>query len=274
MAHAPSHPLAADLNQPLALSPGQIAFYRENGCIKLDGVLAPELIARYRPEIMEQIRQLNPKPLEQRSTYDKAFLQLTNLWTRSPEVREFVFGKRLASIAAQLMGCRGVRLWHDQALFKEAGGGFTPWHADQYYWPVSSDKIVTAWIPLVDVSLEMGPIAFAPGSHRLQFGRDLAISDESEQNLKQQLAACGIEQSPFRVGDVSFHSGWTFHRAGANHTARMREVFTIIYMDQEMRLAAPANKNQIADWQAWCPQVQVGEIIDAPLTPVLYSESE
>src|SRR5581483_7048067 len=124
MAHAPSRTLAADLNHPLALSPGQIAFYRENGYIKLHGVLAPELIARYRPEIMEQIRQLHPKQLEQRSTYDKAFLQLTNLWTRSPAVREFVFGKRLASLAAQLMGCRGVRLWHDQALFKEAGGGF------------------------------------------------------------------------------------------------------------------------------------------------------
>ena len=42
----------------------------------------------------------------------------------------------------------GVRLYHDQALNKEPGGGYTPWHCDAYYWPVQSDKIVTAWVPL------------------------------------------------------------------------------------------------------------------------------
>lgn len=31
-------------------------------------------------------------------------------------------------------------------------------------------------------------------------------------------------------GDVSFHSGWTFHQAGANNTDKPREVFTIIFM--------------------------------------------
>ena len=42
----------------------------------------------------------------------------------------------------------GVRVYHDQALNKEPGGGYTPWHCDGYYWPVQSDKIVTAWVPL------------------------------------------------------------------------------------------------------------------------------
>ena len=31
-------------------------------------------------------------------------------------------------------------------------------------------------------------------------------------------------------GDVSFHSGWTFHQAGGNNTDKPREVFTIIFM--------------------------------------------
>ena len=42
----------------------------------------------------------------------------------------------------------GVRVYHDQALNKEPGGGYTPWHCDGYYWPVKSEKIVTAWVPL------------------------------------------------------------------------------------------------------------------------------
>jgi ectoine hydroxylase-related dioxygenase (phytanoyl-CoA dioxygenase family) len=169
------------------------------------------------------------------------------------------------------MGTTGVRVYHDQALNKEAGGGITPWHADQYYWPVSSDKMVTAWIPLQDTPREMGPLAFCEKSHRFQIGRDLEISDESEITLKQALNAFNMEDGGFDLGDVSFHSGWTFHRAGANSTDRSREVMTIIYMDENMRLAAPRNKNQVADTERWCPGVRIGEVVASPLNPVIYS---
>ncbi|MGE0452531.1 MAG: hypothetical protein AB7O37_04955 [Vicinamibacteria bacterium] len=69
---------------------------------------------------------------------------------------------------------------------------------------------------------------------------------------------------------MSFHSGWTFHRAGANRSDRMREVFTVIYMDAEMRLAAPKNPNQELDRAVFCPDVAVGEVVATPLNPRLY----
>lgn len=261
---------------PFALDPEQIAFYRENGYVKLKHVLSAETLGYYRRAISDKVAELNTQrlPMEKRSTYDKAFLQIMNLWTTSEVVREFVFGRRLARIATELMGCRGVRIYHDQALYKEAGGGITPWHADQYYWPVSNERMTTAWIPLQDTPLEMGPLAFCEKSHRFQLGRDLEISDESELTLKQALAAYRLEESAFDLGDVSFHTGWTFHRAGANTTARAREVMTIIYMDQDMLLAKPKNKNQIADAERWCPSAMVGEIIATPLNPVVYSRKD
>ena len=194
-----------------------------------------------------------------------------NLWLQSEEVREFVFGKRLARIATELMGCSGVRLYHDQALYKEPGGGITPWHADQYYLPVSNNNVVTAWVPLQDTPLEMGPLAFCEKSHRFHHGRDLEIGDESEITLKEALKKFSKNNSPFALGDVSFHAGWTFHRAEANTSKQPREVMTIIYIDQEMRLVTPKNKNQVIDMQEFCPGVPIGEIIDSPLTPVIYS---
>ena len=54
-----------------------------------------------------------------------------NLWEQDADIHRFAFGKRLARIAADLMGVRGVRLYHDQALSKQPGGGPTPYHADQ-----------------------------------------------------------------------------------------------------------------------------------------------
>ena len=34
--------------------------------------------------------------------------------------------------------------------------------------------------------MEMGPLAFAAGSHNFEHGRDLAISDESERELQRR----------------------------------------------------------------------------------------
>ena len=265
--------LLDELDVPFALTPEQISFYIENGYIKLKHVFSPALLERYRRIISERVAELSTDaaPMEQRTTYGKAFLQIMNLWTKSDEVKEFVFGKRLARIAAELMGTTGVRIYHDQALYKEAGGGITPWHADQYYWPVSSDKMVTVWVPLQATPLEMGPLAFCEKSHRFQIGRDLEISDESEMTLKQALNSFNLEESHFDLGEASFHTGWTFHRAGANTTGRPREVMTIIYMDEAIRLVAPKNKNQIADIERWCPGVQLGDVVASPLNPVIYS---
>ncbi len=262
-----------ELDEPFSLSAEQIEFYRENGYLKLRHALSPDLLEHYRRAITSRVKELSADapPMEQRNTYGKAFLQVMNLWTESEVVKEFVFGKRLARIASQLMETSGVRIYHDQALYKEAGGGITPWHADQYYWPVSTEKTVTAWIPLQATPMEMGPLAFCEKSHRFQLGRDLEISDESEMTLKEALHSYRLEESAFDLGEVSFHAGWTFHRAGANTTDRPREVMTIIYMDEDMQLMAPRNKNQMADWERWCPGVQVGETINSPLNPILYS---
>jgi ectoine hydroxylase-related dioxygenase (phytanoyl-CoA dioxygenase family) len=175
--------------------------------------------------------------MEERTTYQKAFLQVMNIWTKCDVVKEFVFSKRLARIAAELMGTAGVRMYHDQALYKEGKGGFTPWHADQYYWPLASTHSITAWIPLQKTPMEMGPLAFAPKSHLYDLGRDLEISDKSQQQIEKKLLAHNLGQfeEPFDLGEVSFHSGWTFHRAGRNLTDLPREVMTVIYMDEDMR---------------------------------------
>ncbi|MEM9922070.1 MAG: phytanoyl-CoA dioxygenase family protein [Bacteroidota bacterium] len=265
------------LNQPYTLTEEQISFYRENRYIKLKQVLPPDVLAHFAQVISQRVKELNTMhlPIEERSTYDKAFLQIMNIWTKDEVVREFVFSKRLAQIATELMGVSGVRMYHDQALFKEPGGGFTPWHADQYYWPLSNDHTVTAWIPMQETPLEMGPLEFSAKSHLLQDGRELKISDDSEQVISKKLRLGDFNQvvEPFELGEVSFHSGWVFHRAGANTTDRMRQVMTVIYMDEQMRLKAPENPNQQNDWETWCPGAEIGEVINSPINPVLYTTS-
>lgn len=266
--------LHQQLNTPYSLTKEQITFYQENRFIKLKQVFDESTILYFNEVITRRVEQMNTQttPLESRSTYGKAFLQLFNLWKEDDRVKELVFSKRLAKIATDLMLTQGARLYHDQALFKEGGGGITPWHADQYYWPLDTDKTITAWIPLQATSLELGPLEFSAGSHRIVEGRNLEISDESEQQIEQKLRVTDFNHviEAFDIGEISFHSGWVFHRAGANSTSQMRKVMTIIYMDRDMRLKSPENQNQINDWNTWCPGAVIGEVINSPLNPVLY----
>lgn len=262
------------LDKTYRLNQSQIDFYHENRFIKLKQVLDAETIQYFNELISEQVQLMNTqtKPLDDRDTYGKAFLQLFNLWRENDAIQRLVFSKRLSGIATQLLQVEGVRLYHDQALFKEAGGGITPWHADQFYWPLATDKTITAWIPLQQTPVEMGPLEFSAGSHLIEEGRDLAIGDESELILGKKLRVKDFPHiiEPFDVGEVSFHSGWIFHRAGANTSQETRKVMTIIYMDKAMKLIEPKNANQEKDWYTWCPNAKIGQVIETSLNPVLY----
>ena len=266
--------LQPQLDQPYLITPQQQAYFRTNGYIKLKEVLSPEILAYYGNIITDCVKRLNTQnlPMSQRNTYQRAFLQIMNIWRKDEIVREFVFSRRLARIAADLMGVRGVRLYHDQALYKEPSGGFTPWHADQYYWPLSNPNTCTVWIPLQATPLDMGPLAFSVGSQNMSFGRDLEISDDSEQQLESALrhANYPLDETPFDLGEVSYHSGWTYHRAGPNRSTLPRKVMTIIYMEDGIKLIEPARQAHKNDLKSWMPGAIIGEAVDTPLNPILY----
>lgn len=269
--------MTIDLDRPYPLSDAQVAQFGRDGFIRLKNVFDADELRHYGEDITRLTIALNTQttPLEQRSTYDRAFLQVMNLWEQGGLAREFVFGKRLAGIAAALLQVDGVRLYHDQSLYKEPGGGITPAHADQYYWPLDSDRTVTAWVPLQAVPQDMGPLAFFAGSQAVEFGRDLGISDDSEREITANMEAQGfaVVDAPFELGEASFHLGWTFHRAGPNRSTRPRSVMTVIYMDRDMKLKAPGNDMQRNDWTRWCPGAEIGAVIDTPRNPVLYERA-
>ena len=264
------------LDQKYHLSEDQLVRFREDGFLRASNVFDAATLHYFEPEITQLTlahNHLDGTPMKERDTYSKAFIQVGNLWEKSEDARRLTFSKRLAGIATDLLGASGVRLWHDQSLYKEPSGGFTPWHADQQYWPMGSNLSVTAWIPLHAVPLEQGPLCFGRGSHRKQIGRDLPISDISEALIQKEIKDQGVVAviEPYELGDVSFHLGWTLHRAGPNSTALPRKVHTVIYMDSNMRLAEPSNPNQALDHEKWTPSTAVGEIMDDPLNPVLFT---
>lgn len=250
------------------------SLFDAHGHVLLRQVMDPRELAAHRNAIRTASQSLmtEDRPLADRDTYGKAFLQTMNLWRHDAAVKDFVFSRDLARIAADLLGVEKVRLYHDQALFKEPGGGPTPWHQDQYYWPLATDRTVTMWMPLVDIDTDMGMLTFASGSHRGGVVDDLAISDESDERLAEHVASNQFpvtRANEMRAGDATFHLGMTIHAAGANFSQTMREVMTVIYFASGTRITEPKNSHQRADLETWLAPRQPGDLADGELNPIL-----
>ena len=263
-----------DLTQPVEVSTAAIAELREHGHTVIRGLATPDEVAAYRPAIVATgpKGRYDFRPLEARDTYGKAFVQMVNLWVHDRRVQAFVWARRFAQAAADLLGVDAVRLYHDQALFKEPGGGFTPWHQDQFYWPLDTSHTLTLWMPLVAITDEMGPMYFASGSHRLGAIRDLPIGDASHAVLSRVVEEHRLARTsyaPFAPGDATFHAGWTLHGAPPNHSRTMREVMTIIYYADGARVGLLDHPARRLDRDLWLSGCEPGALAAGPRNPVL-----
>ncbi|EWT02227.1 phytanoyl-CoA dioxygenase [Intrasporangium oryzae NRRL B-24470] len=256
------------------VSDEDVAAYRADGFVRFTGVASADEAAAYRIPIRAAVERLSTesRPLADRDRYGMAFLQVMNLWRHDESVARFVLATRFAGVAARLLGVPRVRLYHDQALFKEPGGGYTPWHQDAMYWPLDGSRCLTMWMPLVDITPAHGGLAFARGSHVDGPLSDIGISDASEEHFDRLVADRGLhvdEPVAMRAGDASFHSGWTVHRALGNTASRMREVMTVIWFADGLSVLEPANRAQANDLASWLPGLAPGDLAASPANPPL-----
>ncbi len=264
-----------DLADPHIMPPEAIASLRDNGHCVVRGLASAEEIAAYRPSVEKAVLKHaeNAPPIEERGTYGKAFLQVTNIWQYDDTVKRFVFAPRFAKAAADLLGVDGVRLYHDQALCKEPRGGHTPWHQDQNFWPLDTENTITMWMPLVDVSTEVGSMTFGSGTHKRGELTQLLISDESEAAFDDLVARENIPlhtHGAMKAGDATFHKGWTLHRAPANPTDTMRWVMTVIWYADGTRVSAIDSRARRMDQKVWLDNIPPGDLAAGPLNPVLW----
>lgn len=265
---------APDLTSDYNLTNEQIEQYKSSGHTLVKGLASPDEIKFYRQAILEGVEKLNTerRKMEDRDTYGKAFLQIFNLWRQNDVLRKFVLAKRFAHVAAKLMGVERVRLYHDQALFKEPGGGHTPWHQDQYYWPLDTNNTVTMWMPLVDINSDMGIMRFASGTHTLGSITSKEISDDSEDFFNNFVASNKFDvngANAMSAGDATFHAGWTLHNAPGNKSSKMREVMTIIYFADKTRVLEPEHDHRKKDHEVWLMSVPPGQYAESELNPVI-----
>jgi ectoine hydroxylase-related dioxygenase (phytanoyl-CoA dioxygenase family) len=144
----------------------------------------------------------------------------------APDLLRAVAMRRGRTIAAQLLGRPVESTGYDHAILKPARNGRdTPWHQDEAY---TDDRgpfgSVHFWIPLQDVSLEMGCMEFIPGSH---LGPVLPHHPRGHRTTAHVLEVDGVDASsavacPLPAGGATMHLPRTLHRTGPNRTDRQR----------------------------------------------------
>jgi ectoine hydroxylase-related dioxygenase (phytanoyl-CoA dioxygenase family) len=263
------------MDDPVEVDAATIEEFRTKGHACVRSLCRADEVDAYRPVIHEATLEhaWDQRPLEERDTYGKAFLQATNLWRRDPRIAGFTLAKRFGKVAADLLGVDGVRVYHDQALFKEAGGGATPWHQDQHYWPLDTDATITMWMPLVDVPASIGSMTFASGSHRLGYLGDYPISDASEHAFRTMIEERDLHLETYgalAAGDTTWHAGWMLHSAAPNPTGNLRAVMTVIYFADGTRVSPEPTEGQQLDLSIWLKGCEPGELATGHRVPLVW----
>jgi hypothetical protein len=82
--------------------------FQKNGHVFLENVLPEDELKPYREAIRAWAVDFkkNQKPMEERDTYGKAFLQMMNLWEENELIKQFSLAKRFGKIAAELLGVK------------------------------------------------------------------------------------------------------------------------------------------------------------------------
>ncbi len=228
------------------LTSSQVEQYRRDGFLLVEDFLSPTELEYWREAVTEAVEQRGGRKLpntgvktgeddginKEADYFGKVFDQMLNLWQTNNKVAKIMRNRELGRMVAELAGCDGVRIWHDQALIKRPWANPTSWHLDTPFWSFTDRRALSIWVALDDATPENGCLYFIPGSyHHTTFenpgiGKNMdAVFDFYPQFRQSPSAAV-----PMKAGSCSFHNGLTIHGAGANMTNGFRRAMTCAYM--------------------------------------------
>jgi ectoine hydroxylase-related dioxygenase (phytanoyl-CoA dioxygenase family) len=250
------------------LTKKQIKQYQDNGFIVIEDFLNAKELAKWRAVTEDAVQQRLTERSgltnqnDPDSYYAQVFTQCVRLADTHTGMAELMLDERLGEAAATLAGIDGIRIWHDQALFKPPYGNPTAWHLDNPYWSFYSPNAISIWVALDDATLANGCLWYLPGTHKTARYDNAGIGENLRDLFKvypewMSLEACA---APAKAGSVVFHNGLVAHGAGANMTPRPRRAMTCAYMPD----GSTFNGQQNVLPDGYFKSLKLGDVIDDP----------
>ncbi len=267
-------------------TPEDIAFYRENGFWLSPKLFEDDELEEFRRHHAmvvagDYVTRRPPLSRDPGPGDTSRLVQVNNAYWTDATIARLVLDVRIGRIAARLAGVRGVRLWHDQLLYKpphSGRAGNIGWHQDRGYWRcIDRDEALTAWVALDDVDEGNGCMEVVPGSHKWGL---LEEDHFYQQDIEIQTER--IEQKtgrPFRTtpcilkaGCVSFHHCYTVHGSRHNASNRPRISIAIHLIPDGTRYVAGTPSDDHTSNTLRQPRDE--DFYSGPYFPVVYREGE
>lgn len=254
-----------------------VRFFRKHGYAVLRGFFTESEIERLSASA-RAFHEATQEPVHVGVTHHgRSFERSYDLWRESDDVRSFAFDPGLARICSEMLACDAVRIITDDVFYKRPGDRVSNWHYDRKFVPIDNDRFLSVWIPLVDVTHDMGTLGYVDASHAHRFAEPRRpftgqIRGHLWYEAQIRLQRKRVSQIEAKRGDVLIHHGNTLHMAGANRSDRPRIAYGLHYADARSRFAAPVNENQRvhvrnANWDGLRP----GDEIETASSPIVYS---
>jgi len=266
----------AHLGDSVALPKDVIETYRRDGHVLVRRALAPAVVRAAWPVLTRAIERGWPQdqlPMDERpDAYSRAFTQITDLGSVDPVVRLFSNARRIARMAADLMGVDALRLFCEDWLIKEPGARITPWHQDAAVFPFDAEATLTAWIPLRDLGPGEGLLRFARGAHSDGLAEIEGIHDESEEGYAAIIEERGYPIDvlpPVFAGDVSFHDGRLIHGAFENRGEAHRAVLALHFFADGARIKQGLTPTMMQTLRDSAPERKPGDPAQADAWPIV-----
>ena len=216
---------------PKALSQTAVQDYRGNGYYFPVPALSGSEVAHYRG-CLEKHEAKAGEPLQGNYRH-KAHLLFT--W-----VDEIVHHPRIVDAAEDVLG-PDLLCWTTNFFIKEANSpGFVSWHQDAFYWGLSKDDVMTAWVALSPANLESGCMKFIPGSqtqdhlqHVDTFHKDNLLSRGQE--IAVEVDAAKSVDCILKPGEMSLHHVKLVHGSEPNRSNDRRIGLAIRYIPTSLK---------------------------------------
>lgn len=221
-------PPSAPVDVSSLIGPDDVADYRRDGVVRVQGVISRERAEKYRAAADASRRKL----VDINGT--GMFTQVLQVWQFDETMRELTFDPTLASLAAELTG-EPMRLWHDHMLIKEPHNDrATEFHQDGPLWSYDgAERALSAWVALVDVPVERGCMTFIPASQKRTDLRPINLADEVDLFVAAPEMTWDKRVTiPLKAGDCTFHNAFTGHMATPNRTDDPRFAHVVVYAPQ------------------------------------------
>lgn len=249
--------------------------FADDGYVATPDILSADEVDKFGRAVDQAVARRTEgdgRSLEEKTSYEQSFVQCMRLWETDRDVASLTFHDGLAQAAAELLGVERVRIWQDQALYKEPGGRITDAHQDATFWPIGDTPLVSAWIPFDGSTLEGGAVGYVPGSHKLGPLKTVNLTKTTEAYDILTDPALEGEQPTYveaSKGTVVWHHGMTVHAAMANNSPATRRAFTVVYIADGHRRAKPW-PNFPLDRAG----VEVGELMEGDGLPLAWPRAD